>query len=157
MATIIHRETIALRATPEQVRAFIMDPQRILDYYPDGIEGEVIEPGQSFYCRGKAGVSLLERLPQESRDNKLVVLVTTATGLKPPFTAERIRAARFFSMVEDWELEATDSGCLLTKTWRNLNKYRLRFLPLGMIVKRSAKAESPHLQAAWNKAAATPR
>ncbi len=30
----VHREVMELRATPAQVREFIMTPERILDYYP---------------------------------------------------------------------------------------------------------------------------
>ena len=65
---IVHTEIIELQATPAQVREFIMTPQRILDYYPSPTEGGVIEPGLKIYCRGKAGVSLLETVPQECRE-----------------------------------------------------------------------------------------
>lgn len=154
MSNIIFRETIPLRASVAQVREFIMTPARILDYYPSGIEGEVLEPGRSFYCRGKSGVSLLERVEEDCSDTRLTLRVTTAIGLKnPPFTAEKITRARSFTMVEDWELEATDEGCLLTKTWRDLKKYRQRYLPMRLIVKRSAMGETRHLQEAWDRAA----
>lgn len=154
MSKIVHRETIPLRATPEQVRQFIMTPERILDYYPNGVEGAVLEQGERLYCRSKSGVSLLERLAGESSDEKVVIEVTTALNLKPPYTVERIKAARFFTMIEDWELEATDEGSLLTKTWRDVHKYRLRLMPVVFLVRRGAKAETVHLQSAWNEAAA---
>ncbi|MCZ6829562.1 MAG: SRPBCC family protein [Gammaproteobacteria bacterium] len=153
MNKIIHRERIPLRATPEQVREFIMTPARVLEYYPDAINGEVLEPGHSLFCCGKAGVSLLERLPAECSEHKVVIKVTTAMRLNPPYTADAIREARFFTMIEDWELEATERGCVLTKTWRDLEKHRMRLLPMAMIVRRSAKAETAHLQMAWDQAA----
>jgi hypothetical protein len=152
-SSVVHTEIIELQATPAQVREFIMTPQRILDYYPSPIEGGVIQAGCKIYCRGKAGVSLLETVPGECQKGLLVIKVTTATGLEPPFTENRIKSARFFSMVEDWRLEKIDRGTRLTKTWRNIEKYKMKYLPLKMIVRRSAKAESKELRAAWNRAA----
>jgi hypothetical protein len=152
-SSIVHTEIIELQATPAQVRQFIMTPQRILDYYPSPIEGGVIEPGRKIYCRGKSGVSLLEIVSEESSEKLLVVKVTTATGIKPPFTESRIKSAQFFTMVEDWQLEETVQGTRLTKTWRNIEKHKMKYLPMKMIVRRSAKAESKELQAAWDRAA----
>lgn len=151
--SIVHTEIIELQVTPAQVREFIMTPQRILDYYPSPIEGGVIEPGSKIYCRGKNGVSLLEIVPQEGREDLLVIKVTTATSIKPPFTESRIKSARFFTMVEDWHLEETAEGTRLTKTWRNIEKHKMKYLPMKMIVRRSAKAESKELRDAWDRAA----
>jgi hypothetical protein len=152
-SSIVHTEIIELQITPAQVREFVMTPQRILDYYPSPIEGGVIEPGRKIYCRGKAGVSLLETVPGASSEELLVVKVTTATGLKPPFTESRIKSAQFFTMVEDWQLEETAQGTRLTKTWRDIEKYKMKYLPMKTIVRRSAKAESKELQVAWDRAA----
>jgi hypothetical protein len=149
----VHREVIPLLADPETVRDFIMTPDRILDYYPAPMGGGVIEPDSSIYCRGKSGVSLLEVDPSESDQRHLVIKVTTATPVEPPFTAERIKAAAFFTMLEDWELEPTEPGTRLTKTWRDIRKSRLRFLPMSFIVRKSARAETPKLRAAWDEAA----
>jgi hypothetical protein len=151
-SNIVHQEVITLKASPKQVREFIMTPARILDYYPSAIDGGIIESGASFYCRGKAGVSLLEVIPSESTEQLLVLKVTTATNIKPPFTADRIKAATFFTMIEDWKLEPAGDGTQLTKTWRDISKKKLRFLPMGLIVRKSAKAESSVLQAAWDRA-----
>ena len=152
-SSIVHREIIQLQATPKQVREFIMTPDRILDYYPSPIEGGVLEPGRKIYCRGKSGVSVLELLAAQSTEELLVVKVTTATGIKPPFTEERIVSSRFFVMVEDWQLEETAQGTKLTKTWRDVEKFKMKFLPLRLIVRRSAKAESHQLQLRWDEAA----
>ncbi|MEH6592877.1 MAG: hypothetical protein V7746_21595 [Halioglobus sp.] len=150
---IVHQEVIDLRATPEQVREFIMTPQRILDYYPSPIEGDVVEQGRKIYCRGKAGVSLLEVVPEQSNEQLLVIKVTTASNIKPPFSEERIRAARFFTMYEDWLLEKTAQGTRLKKTWRDIEKHKMKYLPMSLIVRRSAKAESGELKIAWDRAA----
>lgn len=150
---VAHTEVIDLAVSPEQVRDFIMTPERILDYYPDPIEGGVITAGASIYCRGKAGVSLLEVLPEESSDELVVVKVTTALKLKAPFTEERIRAAVFFTMIEDWALTETDQGTRLTKTWRDIKKAKLKFMPMGTIVRKSAIKESHKLRQSWNQQA----
>ncbi|MGI9294943.1 MAG: hypothetical protein ACR2PS_13235 [Pseudomonadales bacterium] len=150
---IVHREVLHLRASPAQVRQFIMTPERILDYYPSPIEGGVIEPGRSIFCRGKSGVSLLEIVAAESSEHHIVVRVTTATKVESPVTKARILDSAFFTMTEDWELEETDSGTTLTKTWRDINQKKWKLLPMRIIVRSSAKGESKKLVAAWNNAA----
>ena len=62
---LIHREEILLCAPPERVREFVLTPERIMDYYPQGLDCAVIDPGVRFWCRGKAGVSLLEKVPDD--------------------------------------------------------------------------------------------
>lgn len=152
MSEIIHQEVLELLACPEQVKAFIMTPERILDYYPGGLHGGTLEPGKTFYCQGKSGVSLLA-LMDNSNDQHLILKVTTANGLKPPFTREAIEQAAFFTMIEDWELSEHNGGTRLTKTWRDLKKHKMRWLPLGWIIRSSAKSESRRLIKGWNQAA----
>lgn len=148
---IVHQEVIELDISPAQVREFIMTPERILDYYPGALEGGVIEQGSSFFCWGKSGVSLLELMHAESSEQLLVVKVTTATRLSPPFTESRIKASTFFTMIEDWEIMATPTGSRLTKTWRDIRKARFKFLPMALIVRLSARKESATLKRAWNR------
>lgn len=130
-----------------------MTPERILDYYPSGIDCGVIDPGRSLYCRGKSGVSLLELDSEASNETKMVVTVTSALKISPPFTAEKIKAGVFFTMVEDWEIEPQGPGTQLTKTWRDIKKSKLKFMPMRYIVKKSARSESAILQKAWDIAA----
>jgi hypothetical protein len=151
---IAHSEVLELKATPAQVREFITTPERIMDYYPDSIEGGVLESGLAIYCRGKAGISLLEVDEESSNEKLVVVLVSTARKLKPPYTAERIKQAAFFTMIEDWQLEPSSAGTTLTKTWRDIRKYKLRFLPMSRIVRAGARSESKTLVECWNRAAA---
>ncbi|MCZ6502186.1 MAG: hypothetical protein O6945_06695 [Gammaproteobacteria bacterium] len=152
-SSLVHQEVILLRASPEQVKAFILTPERIQDYYPSSIDCGVIDPGRSFYCRGKSGVSLLELHASESNEDKYVIKVTTALKVKSPFTAQKIRDAAFFTMLEDWEVEPHKLGSKLTKTWRDVKQQKLKFVPIHLIVKRSAKMESGKLKLAWDKAA----
>ncbi len=152
--TIAYQDVIELEAPPEKVREFIMTPERILDYYPGGIDGGVIEPGAAIYCRSKSGVSLLQVDQAASTPETLVVDVFSAGKLEPPYSVEKIREAAMFSMVEDWHLEPNGSGTRLTKTWRDIRKYKMRFLPMKMLVVKGAKSESAELREGWNRAAA---
>jgi hypothetical protein len=153
LSNVVHTEVMDLNATPAQVRRFILTPERILDYYPEPVEGGVFEPGRSIWCRGQLGTSLLERLPSESSDDHVVLEVTTAIGLESPFTRERILAQRTFTMVEDWVLEATSQGTRLTKSWRDVQAAGPEPFPLAEAVRQGAIHESPLLVEAWNGAA----
>lgn len=153
MGTRVHQEEILLAAPPSRVREFVKTPERMMDYYPGGISCGVFEAGRSYYCHGRAGVSLVEILPEPASAHCVTLKVTTARGLRPPFSAAAIRQKAFFSMIEDWELYAHGDGTRLVKTWRDIQKYQLRWLPLGWIVKRTAKGESETLRSAWNRAA----
>lgn len=148
----VHREVMELTATPAQVREFVMTPERILDYYPAPLEGGVFEAGRVIWCRGEIGVSMLERL-DESTDDCVVVLVTTAVGLAPPYTPDGIRAATTFTMVEDWAVAAAGDGTTLTKTWRDVRASGEPPFPLEDAVREAAKGESGALVTRWNEAA----
>jgi hypothetical protein len=150
---LVHREVMELRATPTEVLGFVMTPERILDYYPDPIEGGVFEDGRAIWCRGAIGVSMLERVDDESSGDCLVVLVTTAVGLEPPYTPESIRAGATFTMVEDWAVAATTDGTTLTKSWRDVRT--IVDLPFSMedAVRETSIGESEPLVEKWNAAA----
>ena len=149
----VHREVMELQATPAQVREFIMTPERILDYYPAPIEGGVFEAGCSIWCRGEIGVSMLEHVVDESTDDCMVVRVTTAVGLEPPYTPEGIVAATTFTMVEDWALAPRPDGTTLTKSWRDIRAPGEPPFPLEDAVRETAKGESGSLVERWNEAA----
>jgi hypothetical protein len=151
--SIVHTEVMELVASPAEVRRFIMTPERILDYYPSPVEGGVLEPGRSFFCRGEMGVSMLERVEAESSDDLIVLKVTTAIGLAAPFTRERIESHTTFTMVEDWALRSSGTGTTLTKSWRDVESVGPEPFPLAETVKQSAMNESPQLVTAWNRAA----
>lgn len=150
---IAHREVMHLAVSPAQVHEFVMTPARILDYYPEPIEGGVFDAGRAFWCRGAMGVSMLERLDDESTDDCTVVLVTTAVGLEPPYTPDAIRAAATFTMVEEWAVATDGAGAVLTKTWRDVLAGGEPSPPLAGIVRDAAKDESGKLVAGWNAAA----
>ena len=152
-ARIVHTEVMQLEVPPDRVREFILTPDRILDYYPDPIEGGVLEPGRAIYCRGQIGVSLLERIDAESSEDRIVLAVTTAIGAQGATTREEIEAAATFRMVEDWEIAPHGSGTTLTKTWRDVEAVGAEPFPLAEAVREGAIHESPQLVRAWNEAA----
>ncbi|MFN8028715.1 MAG: hypothetical protein U0W40_20870 [Acidimicrobiia bacterium] len=149
---IAHREVMHLAVPAARVHEFVMTPERILDYYPEPIEGGVFEAGRSFWCRGAMGVSMLERTDASTADCT-VVLVTTAVGLEPPYTPDAIRAAGTITMVEEWAVAADGDGSVLTKTWRDVMAGGEPSPPLAEIVRDAAKHESSALIAGWNAAA----
>jgi len=113
----------------------------------------VFEAGRSIWCRGEMGVSILERVEAESSDDCVVVLVTTAVGLEPPYTPAGIKAATTFTMIEDWELAPGPEGTTLTKTWRDIRATGDPPFPLEDAVRETAKGERDSLVERWNEAA----
>ena len=151
--SIVHRETTELEANAAQIRDFIMTPERILDYYPMGLDGGVLEPGKAIWCQSEMGASLLEVITEESNEDIVVIKVTTAIGLKPPFTRANIEGAAAFTMMEDWELKANDSGTTLIKSWRDINMIGDFNFPIADGLADNAKHETAALVEGWNRAA----
>ncbi|MCH2170545.1 SRPBCC family protein [Myxococcota bacterium] len=151
-SNIVHTEVMELEASVEQVRSFIMTPERILDYYPGGVGAGELEPGHALYCHGAAGVSILERIEDECTESCVVVNVITAFGLEPPYTRERIEQNVGFTMIEDWELTPNGAGTTLTKTWRDVTSMGPDPFPTDAI-REGAIHESPLLVQRWNAAA----
>ena len=140
-------EVIRIRATPEEVRGCILSPNRILHYYPLGAESGELEAGRSFYCRGRLGISLFEIL--QSDPNSILLEVHNATACDPPYTAERIKRAAFFSMLEDWHIEADGGGTKLTRLWRGIEQRRMKAIPIRLFVQLTAKLESLAIKKHW--------
>lgn len=151
--SVVHTETMHLELSPERARAFVMTPERILDYFPQPVEGGVFEPGRAIWCRGEMGVSILECVPDECTDAVVVVRVTTAIGLDAPYTRERIEANATFVMIEDWEFVPDGDGTRLTKTWRDVSARGEPPFPLEDAVREGAIHETGALVEGWNRAA----
>jgi len=154
MGRIVHRDVMQLNAAPELVREFIMTPERVADYFPGVIDCGTFEAGKSIWCSAKTGVSLLQIIEEETTAWKLSMRVVNAMKMAAPFSAEAIQANPFMTMVEDWEVEASDGSTRLSKTWRNMVMHKMKWLPMGLLIRRTAKAEHQKLVDGWNKAAA---
>ena len=150
---VIHREVIELRATPAQVREFIMTPERVVDYNPQAVEAGVLEPGHSVWFRTETSLVLVERVEDECRDDRVVVEAIIASGVVPPFTADDVRAGRIMSLMEDWDLEETADGTVATKTWRDV--VTVVDLPFDAedSIRELAKTETAPIIEKWNAAA----
>jgi len=144
---IICQETLIIDAPSNKVREFIKTPERILDYYPGAKEGGVLEAGRYFYCQGGSGISLLEIITDKPQ--QVYLKVWTAMSCPKPFSVESIKANAFFIMEEDWKLEAQGNKTQLSKSWLNLEKIKLRFLPMAWIIRRSVKKESQLMAQKW--------
>ena len=150
---LVLREVMELRATPAQVRAFVMTPERVMDYFPGAVEAGTFEPGRSIWCRGETGVTMVELVENESNDDRVTILATTAMQAEPPFTPESIRAAALFTMFEDWEVEASADGTTLTKSWRDVETRVDLGFPLEDTIRETALTETEPLIERWNAAA----
>ncbi|WP_101756870.1 hypothetical protein [Oceanicoccus sp. KOV_DT_Chl] len=151
---IAHQEQLALQISCQQGAAFAMTPQRILDYFPGGVGCGTFTPGQAIYCYNTAVVSLLELIAVDEDDLGSILLsikVTTAPFSQVPLSAQEIKTASFFSMIEDWQFEALSNGSLLTKTWRDIS-VEGDAMEMAAIVRDSAITESQQLISRWNKA-----
>ncbi len=152
MSAIIHRDVLQLSVSPEQVREFIMTPERIADYFPGVIDCGAFEAGKSIWCSAKSGVCLLQLVEEESSEFKVTMNVITARKLSQPYSAKAIKANVFMSMVEDWEIEPRGRGTQLTKTWRNVVMHKMKWLPMATLIRWTTKGEHQKLVDGWNKA-----
>jgi hypothetical protein len=141
------KEAIRIRATPEEVRQCILSANRILEYYPMGNESGDIERGRSFYCKGRLSVSLFEIL--RSDPNYILLRVHNAIACDAPYTAERLKRAAFFSMLEDWHPEDDAGNTKLTRLWRDFEQQGLKMIPIRLIVRLTAKLESFAIEKHW--------
>jgi hypothetical protein len=141
------KEVIRIRATPEEVRQCILSANRILQYYPMGNASGDLEPGRSFYCKGRLGVSLFEIL--RSDPDYILLKVHNATACNEPYTAERLKQAAFFSMLEDWHLEDDAGNTKLTRLWRDFEQHSMKMLPIRLLVQLTAKLESLAIKKHW--------
>lgn len=142
------KEVIPIRASREEVRRCILSAERILQYYPMGNGSGDIEPGRSFYCKGRLGVSLFEVLQNDP--DYILLKVHNATSCAPPYTAERIKRAAMFSMLEDWHLEEDAGNTMLTRLWRDFERRRFKVLPIEALVQIAAKLESSAIRRHWS-------
>ncbi len=145
--SIVAREEINLNIPAETVRKFIKTPERILDYYPGGKScGELAQDGY-FYCRAASVISLLQVI--EDSPQYVRLRVWTATSCPEPYTVDELKARAFFVMDEGWELEEKDGRTRLLRTWFDVNKIRLRFLPMASMIKWTVKKESRLISQRW--------
>lgn len=149
MSKVIHVDVMQMNATPEQVLRFIITPERVMDYYPGAIDCGTFVEGKAIWCSTKQGVSLLELIDTPAA-NKLSLRVLTANGVKPPYSIEQIEAHPFLTIIEDFEVVAKDGGTQLTKTWRDIIKHKMKFLPMGFIIRSTAKGEHQRQIDAWD-------
>ena len=66
---------------------------------------------------------------------------------------KRLRENAFFTMTEDWQLQASADGTILTKTWREVAPVTPLSFSLQDSVRESAISESQQLVSGWNQAA----
>ena len=151
--SLIHEEQGLFAATPNQLRQFILSPEAVLDYFPNPIEAWVIEEGKSIFCRGWQACSVIELVETSNDGLHVITKVSNAMLFKKPFTKNRVEKHCFFTMYEDWILKPQAGMTLVTKRWRDVEKQKLKCLPIASVVKMTAKKEQAVIIDAWSKRA----
>lgn len=156
MSDVIYKDVMQLNASVEQVRSFILNAERVAEYFPNLIEfGELPaeDGGTANWFRDKSAVSLLEYPRDQCTDTKVVMHVTSSRKAKLPFSIESLKADPLMSLKEDWLLEPSNGGTQLTKIWYGEAMHKMKWLPIRFIIRRTAKSERGALITAWNRAA----
>ena len=149
---LIHKVTMNVNAPLDSVAAWIMTPDKVLQYAPAPIDGGIFREGEQFWIRLKSGVSLVEKLNAESNANRVTVKVTVSPLKTVPNSADEIEGQRMLCFFEDWHLEATESGTRIVKVWRDLEKHKMRWMPFAWLIRRSVKKDVETLQRVWSEA-----
>lgn len=152
---LIYQDELLIDAAPEQVRGFITDAERILDYYPGGFRHRTLVAAEKFCCYGCIGASLLE--VEQCNDMLITLKVYNCLPTLKNHSAEHFKQRALFIMYEDWQLYAQGRQTRIIKTWRHIEQPRWRCIPklvLTTLVTFIAKTEHNILIKAWNKAAA---
>mmetsp|Transcript_14801 Transcript_14801/g.27844 ORF Transcript_14801/g.27844 Transcript_14801/m.27844 type:complete len:154 (+) Transcript_14801:104-565(+) len=150
---ILYEGTTDIPATVSEVSRWITDPEKILLYAPSPIEGKRLE-GEKLWIRLKTGVSLIEKTNVEEKGDKVVITVkvTASTFTNTPTSEEEITDHSLMSFFEDWHLEPStilENGTRIVKVWRDIEKHKLRWLPLGWLVIQSAKKDIDKMKEVW--------
>ncbi len=149
--SFVAEESISLNIPSDIVRRYIQTPERILDYYPGGRECGRVDQEGYFYCRGDNGISLLQ--VTEDKPDYVALRVWTSTSCQQPYTVAALQARAFFVMDEGWILRANGQRTELIRTWGNLHKIRLRFLPIAWMIRRTVGEESQQIAHRWEQQA----
>lgn len=120
-------------------------------YAPGPIGGGVFEENSSAWVRLETGVTLLEKVHEESSPEKVTVRVTASTLKSDPTSREEILAQRLMTFVEDWNLSQEGENTAIDKVWRDLVKHKLRLIPFGWLIKRAASKDAKSLEEAWSQ------
>lgn len=153
MSSIITKDTYQISATVEQVKEFILTPERILDYYPSPIEGGVFVEGRSIWIRLKSGVTAMELVSDKLNPHMMTVLLHISSLQEPPADIKEVKAKALMTFYEDWLLIPNDKGTQINKQWRDLTKHKNKWLPIKAMIQNTVKEYGEKIEHAWNAAA----
>ncbi|CAA0079664.1 Uncharacterised protein [BD1-7 clade bacterium] len=153
--SLIYRDTFHLQASAAEIESFITAPEKVLAYYPLPRFTDVIEPGQSLIVSGWTGASLIEIIPvpanhQDTNSRQTIALrVSSALVFRHPITVEKIRQNAFFIMDEVLTLSPEKDHTIMEKAWINPQQPRLKWLPMPLFVRFTAKSEHAKITRHW--------
>ena len=151
---VVHTDVFDLTASAEQTRGFLRCAERIADYYPGATGFGDFEPGHSYWILSEMGSALFEILEARCTDTMIAMHITTSFSKERPEAPASITAEPFITMVEEWDVQPTESGCQVTKSWMDVELHQMQELPMADMIRQSASEEQAVIIAAWNAAAA---
>lgn len=148
--SVFHTEQFEVEQAPAAVAHNIVDPERVMDYFPGATSGGRFDD-DAIWIRSNTGTTLIERLSAAS-DTSLVTVRVSATRVKsdPPDRGE-LAASPLMRFTEDWELEGTESGTDVRKSWRDLQAFGImRFMPARWLVSRNGRSGCSIIAEKWS-------
>ena len=149
--SVFHQATLHVSAPLAMVAGFITDPERVMAYFPDALEGGVFEEGEAIWVRAKTGTTLIERTSSPGDVDRVSVRVTSTSLKSGDLSRAALAGAPLLQFHEDWVLEPSETGTRISKRWRDLQAFGfMKLLPAGWLVRRAADQGAPTLEAAWS-------
>ena len=96
----LHQEKMRVAAPPEMVQQWILAPEKVLEYAPGPVDCGLFRPGEQVWIRLKTGVTLLEKVHEESTDNRTTVRVTASTLKRNPTSVTEIESNRLMTFMK---------------------------------------------------------
>lgn len=150
MMSVFHTERFTIAQSPETIARNILDPDRVMDYFPGAIAGGKSDDDTAIWIRSKTGTTLIERLSAADDTSHVTVRVTSTQLKTNPPNLEVLAQSPLMRFTEDWVLNDDPSGTSVTKTWGNLETFGfMRFMPARWLVTRSGRAGAKVIAAKW--------
>lgn len=148
-----HVEHFTVAQPPETVARNILDPDRVMDYFPGAITGGKSDDGAAIWVRSKTGTTLIERQSPDDDSSRVTVRVTSTQLKTNPPDLDALAKSPLMRFTEDWVLNEDAQGTNVTKTWTNLETFGfMRFLPARWLITRSGRAGAKVISEKWSTA-----
>lgn len=145
-----HTERFTVAQPPDTVARNILDPDRVMEYFPGAIAGGKFDDGRAIWIRSKTGTTLIERLSGEGETSHVTVRVTSTQLKTDPPDLAALAQAPLMRFTEDWVLNGHENVTNVTKTWGDLETFGfMRFMPARWLITRTARTGSKVIAEKW--------